>query len=58
MRDPSEVSELWYRERMAPSGIDIFNPAFDITDHELVTGIITEYGIVNEPYSKTLEIAR
>ena len=58
MRDPSEVAELWYRERMAPGGIDIFNPAFDITDHELITGIITERGILYEPYSKTLEIAR
>ena len=58
MRDPSEVSELWYRERMAPSSIDVFNPAFDVTDHELVTGIITERGIVHEPYVRNLEIAR
>ena len=50
MREPSEVSELWYKERMAPEGIDIFNPAFDITDHELVTGIITEKGIVQNTY--------
>lgn len=54
MRDKSEVSELWYRERMAPDGIDIFNPAFDVTDHELVTAIITEKGIVAEPYEKSL----
>ena len=54
MRDPSEVAELWYRERMAPKEIDIFNPAFDVTDHELVTGIITERGIVTKPYEMTL----
>jgi len=58
MRDPSEVSDLWYQERMAPDGIDIFNPAFDVTDHELVTGIITEKGICYEPYDKNLLIAR
>ena len=58
MRDPSEVSDLWYKERMAPDGIDIFNPAFDVTSHELVTGIITEKGIAYEPYGKNLLIAR
>ena len=58
MREPSEVSEHWYRERMVPSDIDVFNPAFDITEHELVTGIITEHGIVYEPYTINLENAR
>lgn len=58
MRDPSEVSDLWYKERMAPDGIDIFNPAFDVTDHELVTGIITEKGIAYAPYTENLLIAR
>ena len=58
MRDPSEVSELWYKERMAPVGVDIFNPAFDVTDHELITGIITEKGITQAPYEKSLLIAR
>lgn len=58
MRDPSEVTELWYQNRMAPEGIDVFNPAFDVTDHELVTGIITENGIATEPYVKSLQIVR
>ena len=43
---------------MAPEGIDVFNPAFDVTDHELVTGIITENGIATEPYVKSLQIVR
>ena len=25
---------MWYKERMAPEGIKVFNPAFDVTDHE------------------------
>ena len=55
MRDPAEVSTLWYEKPMAPEGVDIFNPAFDVTDHALVTGIITEKGIAQEPYDKSLK---
>ena len=55
MRDPNEVAEMWYKERMAPEGIDIVNPAFDVTDHSLVTGIITEKGLCTAPYDKAFE---
>lgn len=55
MRDPDEVAEMWYKERMAPEGIDIVNPAFDVTDHSLVTGIITEKGLCTAPYDKAFE---
>ncbi len=44
-RKPEEVTEKWYEKRMAPEGVGVVNPAFDVTDHELVTGIITEKGI-------------
>ena len=54
-RPPEEVTELWYKERMAPEGVKVFNPAFDVTDHDLIAGIITEYGIAREPYEKTFE---
>lgn len=50
MRDPDEVTKMWYKEPMAPEGVDAFNPAFDVTDHELVTGIITEKGLCTAPY--------
>ena len=50
MRDPDEVTQMWYKERMAPEGIDVFNPAFDVTDHSLITGMITEKGLCTEPY--------
>ncbi|AEB06678.1 methylthioribose-1-phosphate isomerase [Coriobacterium glomerans PW2] len=55
MREPDEVTEMWYRERMAPEGVDVFNPAFDVTDHDLITGIITEKGLVHAPYDKAFE---
>lgn len=46
MRNPDEVAEMWYEKRMAPKDINIYNPAFDVTDHELVTGFVTERGIL------------
>jgi methylthioribose-1-phosphate isomerase len=52
MRDPDEVCEMWYSQRMAPEGIDVFNPAFDVTDHDLISGIITERGICHPPYEE------
>ncbi len=52
MRDPEEVTTMWYKERMAPEGIDAFNPAFDYAEHDLITGIITEKGIAKAPFDK------
>ena len=55
MRNPDEVTEMWYKERMAPEGIDVFNPAFDVTDHSLITGIITEKGMCHAPFDQAFE---
>lgn len=52
-RPAEEVTEMWYQERMAPEGIKVFNPAFDVTDHDLIAGIVTEYGIAREPYTES-----
>ena len=49
-RKPEEVTEMWYKERMAPEGVKVYNPAFDVTDNELITGIVTEYGVLKAPY--------
>ncbi len=54
-RKPEEITEMWYTRRMAPEGVRVFNPAFDITDNELISGIITEYGIARAPYSESLK---
>lgn len=53
-RPAEEVTEMWYAKRMAPEGVKVFNPAFDVTDHDLIAGIITEYGIAREPYTESL----
>ena len=54
-RPVQEVTEMWYQERMAPEGIKVYNPAFDVTDHELISGIVTEYGIARAPYTESLK---
>ena len=53
-RNPSEVTEMWYNERMAPAGVNVFNPAFDVTDHQLITAVVTEKGIIRPPYAEGL----
>ena len=57
-RPAEEVTEMWYKERMAPEGIKVFNPAFDVTDHELITAIVTEYGIARAPFKESLNEIR
>ena len=54
-RPAQEVTEMWYKERMAPEGVKVFNPAFDVTDHELIAGIVTEYGVARAPYTESLK---
>ncbi|MDO4834463.1 MAG: S-methyl-5-thioribose-1-phosphate isomerase [Bacillota bacterium] len=50
-RDGDEIREKFYAKPVAPEGIKCFNPAFDVTEHELITAIITEKGVFRPPYS-------
>lgn len=52
-RDPSEI-KVFAGQAIAPDGVDVFNPAFDITPNSLVSGIITEYGVLKPPYSQAI----
>ena len=54
-RPAEEITEMWYKKRMAPEGVKVYNPAFDFADHELITGIITEYGIARPPFNESLK---
>lgn len=47
-RGPEEVA-CGFGRRTAPEGVKVYNPAFDVTPHELITAIITDKGIVMEP---------
>jgi methylthioribose-1-phosphate isomerase len=44
-RDPREITHGFGRQT-APEGIDVYNPAFDVTPHHLIAGIITEKGLI------------
>lgn len=55
LRPPEEVTDMWYEKRMAPVGVKVYNPAFDVTDNNLVTALITEHGIIRAPYDKNLK---
>lgn len=54
LRDPEEIRSLHYKRPMAPEGVHCYNPAFDVTDHSLITAIITEEGICRPPYTESL----
>lgn len=54
-RSAEEVTEMWYQKRMAPEGVKVYNPAFDVTDHSLITGIITERGLCRAPYDEAFK---
>lgn len=54
-RDGREVTELWYRERMAPEGVHVYNPAFDVTDADLITAFVTERGIIRPPFGPAFQ---
>lgn len=51
MRNSDEVTQMWYEKRMAPEEINVYNPAFDVTDNSLISAIITEKGIFRTPFS-------
>ena len=54
-RDPDEIRTMWYREPMALPEVKCFNPAFDVTDHSLLTAIVTDRGIVYPPFDVNLK---
>lgn len=54
LRDPEEIKTLWYEKPMALPGVACYNPSFDVTDHTLLAGIVTEKGICRPPYTESL----
>ena len=55
-RNPAEVSQLAYlaKQPATPQDAQIYNPAFDVTPAELISGIITEVGVARIPFTDTL----
>jgi methylthioribose-1-phosphate isomerase len=55
-RNAREVTHVG-ASQLAPAGAHVWNPAFDVTPHEYIAGIITERGIFRAPYSESLKAA-
>ncbi len=53
-RKGEEIKELFYEKPMALPEVRCYNPAFDVTDHRLLAGIVTERGIVRAPFEENL----
>ncbi len=52
-RTPLEVTHVGSTQ-ITPDGVPVFNFAFDVTDHSLITGIITERGVLSPPYTSSI----
>jgi methylthioribose-1-phosphate isomerase len=56
-RDPREITN-GFNKQTAPDGINVYNPAFDVTPAELITGIITEKGVITPVNKETVRKMR
>lgn len=57
-RNADEIKNLWYEKPMALEQTKCYNPAFDVTDHSLISAIITDKGIIRAPYTENFERIR
>lgn len=56
-REATEVTHV-QGVQVAPTGMQVYNPAFDVTPHQNITGIITERGIIYPPFKENIERLR
>jgi methylthioribose-1-phosphate isomerase len=54
LRAPEEIKEKFFVRPTALPEVKCYNPAFDVTNHALITAIVTEKGICREPYTESL----
>lgn len=52
-RDPEEIRSQFYTQPAALPQVACYNPAFDVTDHSLITAIVTERGICRPPFGES-----
>lgn len=57
-RSAEEVTDMWYWSRMTGDKVKVFNPAFDVTEAELITAFVTEKGILRPPFDVSLAAVR
>jgi methylthioribose-1-phosphate isomerase len=54
MRKAAEITSILFKKNVALQKAKVLNPAFDITPHQLISGIITDKGIIRMPYSQNI----
>ncbi|MCK4912141.1 MAG: S-methyl-5-thioribose-1-phosphate isomerase [Candidatus Omnitrophica bacterium] len=54
-RKKDEVRKLVNRIEVAPRGVKVYNPAFDVTPNKLITAIISDKGVINPPFKKSIK---
>jgi methylthioribose-1-phosphate isomerase len=57
-RNPNEVTHVMGQTQIAPDGVKVFNPAFDVTPNDLISAIITERGVARAPFGESLRKLR
>lgn len=53
-RNPGEITGLFFKKPVVPAGTKVYNPAFDVTAHNLISAIITDKGIIKPPYRRNI----
>ena len=53
-RASHEISHI-HGKQLAPTNMKTFNPAFDVTPHQYISGIITEAGVLRAPFNRSIE---
>ncbi len=53
-RASHEVTSLFFKEEMSARGVHVYNPAFDVTPHGLITAIITDKGVIRPPFRRNI----
>ncbi|MFH0917981.1 MAG: S-methyl-5-thioribose-1-phosphate isomerase [Candidatus Omnitrophota bacterium] len=54
MRQTAEVTKILFKRKVASPKAKVFNPAFDLTPQQLISAIVTDYGIIRPPYLKNI----
>lgn len=54
LRDGAEIKEKFFSKPSSLPEVKCYNPAFDVTDHTLISGIVTEKGVCRPPYTRSL----
>jgi len=54
-RDPDEIRRGYSGGLNAPEGVKVYNPAFDVTPHENIAGIVTEFGVIEHPDTEAVK---